>query len=195
MEPLLSGSLIEEAPMDRVDQIILAMVSRFEGTAYSDHPADRGGPTKFGITARVLGEYLGKPVTPDQVKAMTWQQALAIYRERYWFGANIDRLPEELQPVIFDMAVNHGPGTAVRLLQHALGDLGRPVIGDGRLGKITTGIAAGLIKHLGAKAVVDAICDCRRTYYAEIIAHDPSQRSFQHGWVNRCESYRLPAGG
>ncbi len=181
--------------MDRIDQIISAMIAKWEGTGYSDHPADRGGPTKFGITGRTLGEYLGKPVTPDQVKSMSWQQAVAIYRERYWFGANIDRLPEELQPVIFDMAVNHGPGTAVRLLQHALGDLGRPMIGDGRLGKITTGIAAGLIKQLGAKAVVDAICDRRRAYYADIIAHDPSQRAFQHGWLERCESYRLPAGG
>ena len=181
--------------MDRIDQIISAMIAKWEGTGYSDHPADRGGPTKFGITGRTLGEFLGKPVTPDQVKAMSWQQAVAIYRERYWFGANIDRLPEELLPVIFDMAVNHGPGTAVRLLQHALGDLGRPMIGDGRLGKITTGIAAGLIKQLGAKAVVDAICDRRRAYYADIIAHDPSQRAFRNGWLERCESYRLPAGG
>ena len=181
--------------MDRIDQIIYAMVAKWEGTGYSNNPADRGGPTKFGITARVLGEYLGKPVTPDQVKAMPWSQALAIYRERYWRGSNIDRLPEVLQPVIFDMAVNHGPGTAMRLLQHALGDLGRPVIGDGRLGKITTGITAGLLKDRGAKAIIDAICDRRRDYYQDIIAHDPSQRTFQHGWLERCESYRLPAGG
>ena len=180
--------------MDRIDQIIYAMVAKWEGTGYSNNPADRGGPTKYGITARVYSEYLGKPVTPDQVKAMPWQHALAIYRERYWRGTNIDRLPEALQPVIFDMAVNMGPGTAVRLLQHALGDLGRPMVGDGQIGKLTSSIAAGLVKDRGAKVVIDAICDRRREHYADIIAHDPSQGVFRHGWLNRCESYRLPAG-
>ena len=179
--------------MDRVDQIIFAMVARWEGTKYTNHPADRGGLTKFGITGRVLCEYLGKPVTADQVRTLSWATALAIYRERYWFGANIDRLSEELQPVIFDMAVNHGPGTAVRLLQGALGDLGRHIIGDGAIGKITSGAVASLVAERGAKAVIDAVCDRRRAYYQQIIAHDSSQELYRHGWLNRCESYRLPA--
>ena len=181
--------------MDRIDQLIYSMVARFEGTGYTNHPADRGGPTKYGICARVYAEWLGKPVTPDQVRAMPWAHALAIYRERFWRATNIDRLPEELQPVVFDMAVNHGPGTAVRLLQSAFGDLGRHLIGDGIIGKLTASTAAGLIKERGARAVIDAVCDRRRAYYAEIIAHDPSQRVFQHGWFDRCESYRVPAGG
>ena len=180
--------------MDRIDQIIYAMAARFEGSGYTNHPADRGGPTRWGITAKVYGEYLGKPVTPDQVKAMPWAHALIIYRERYWRGANIDRLPEALQPVIFDMAVNMGPGTAVRLLQHALGDLGRPIIGDGIIGKITAGIASRAVADLGAKRVVDAVCDQRREYYQHIITNDPSQSVFRNGWLSRCESYRLPAG-
>ncbi|MEI8395981.1 MAG: glycosyl hydrolase 108 family protein [Rhodospirillaceae bacterium] len=180
--------------MDRINQVILTMVSRFEGTTYSNDPADRGGPTRYGITQRTYGEYLGKPVTPDQVRTMPWAHALAIYRERYWRGANIDLLPEPLQPVIFDMAVNMGPGTAARLLQHALGDLGRPVIGDGRIGKITSGLAARAVADFGAKRVVDTICDRRRDYYQDIISHDPSQAAFRHSWLERCESYRLPVG-
>ena len=187
-------SYLRGAQMDRIDQIIYAMIARWEGSGYTNNPADRGGPTKFGVCARVYGEFLGKPVTPDQVKAMPWQHALAIYRERYWRGANIDRLPEALQPVIFDMAVNHGPGTAVRLLQHALGDLGRPIIGDGIIGIVTDGIATRAVADLGAKRVIDAVCDHRREYIQHIISSDPSQRVFYRGWLNRCESYRLPAG-
>ncbi|CAK0755839.1 hypothetical protein CCP2SC5_2150002 [Azospirillaceae bacterium] len=176
--------------MDRIDCIILAMISKWEG-GYSNHPSDRGGPTNWGITARVYGDYLGKPVTAEQVKAMPRTHALAIYRERYWCGAGIDLLPEALQPVVFDMAVNHGPGTAGRLLQHALGELGRPIIGDGIIGKITSGIAARAVGDFGAKKVIDAICDQRRAYYQSIIAHDGSQAVFRNGWLERCESYRL----
>ena len=180
--------------MDRIDQIIHSMVAKFEGTGYTNHPADRGGPTKYGITQRTYGEWLGKPVTPDQVKAMPWQHALAIYRERFWRGTNIDRLPEALQPVIFDMAVNHGPGAAVRLLQVALGDLGRHIIGDGVIGRVTSGAVAELVAGRGARAVIDAVCDRRRDYIQHIVANDPSQAVFRHGWLDRCESYRLPAG-
>jgi lysozyme family protein len=180
--------------MDRIEKIILAMINRWEGTKYENNPHDRGGPTKYGVTQKTLGDYLGKPATPDMVRVMPIGTAISIYRSMYWRAINLDRLPEELQPVIFDMAVNLGPGTAVRLLQHALGDLGRPVIGDGRLGPITTGVAAGLIKDRGAKRVIDAICDQRRAYYEHIIAEDPSQSVFRTGWLDRCESYRLPAG-
>ncbi len=180
--------------MDRVVQVIRTMIARWEG-GYSNHPADRGGPTNMGITQRVYGEWLGKPVTAEQVKAMPLAHALAIYRERYWLAANIDRLPEELQPVVFDMAVNHGPGTAVRLLQGALGDLGRHIISDGTIGKVTSGAAAALVAERGARAVVDVLCNRRRAFYQQLIAHDPSQEAFRKGWLARCESYRLPAGG
>ncbi|MEN9543910.1 MAG: hypothetical protein RLZZ598_743 [Pseudomonadota bacterium] len=176
--------------MDRIDSIISTMIDRWEG-GYSHHPADRGGPTKFGITAKTLADYLRRPVTAETVRALPRSQALAIYRERYWHGANIDRLSEPLQPVVFDMAVNLGPANAVRVLQQALGDLGHPIIGDGIIGKVTAGVAARALERHGARRVVDAICDRRRDYYTDLIARNPSQKVFRNGWFERCESYRL----
>ena len=180
--------------MDRVNSIISAMINKFEG-GFSNHPSDRGGPTNMGVTQKIYSEYLGKPATIDMVRSMPREHAMAIYRSRYWFGNNIDRLPEALQPVMFDMSVNMGPGTAVRLLQHALGDLGRPIIGDGIIGQITAGIAARAIADFGAKKVIDTLCDRRREYYQHIITSNPSQAAFKGGWYSRCESFRLPSGG
>jgi lysozyme family protein len=34
---------------------------------YVDHPADKGGPTNFGITQATLSRYLERVVTPDEV--------------------------------------------------------------------------------------------------------------------------------
>ena len=177
--------------MDRIDAIINAMVSRWEG-GYSDNKTDRGGPTNYGITILVYSEFLGKPATAAMVKAMPRSTAIAIYRSRYWLGVNIDRLPVELQPVVFDMAVNMGPGTGVRLLQMALLDLDRHVMVDGVIGLITSGTASRAIADLGAKRVIDALCDRRRDYYQHIITNDPSQVIYRRGWLTRCESYRLP---
>ena len=177
--------------MDRIDAIINAMISRWEG-GDSEHKSDRGGPTNHGITQKIYSDYLCKPATPDMVKAMPRSTALAIYRSRYWLNINIDRLPEALQPMVFDMAVNMGPGTGVRLLQQALLDLDRLVSVDGVIGPQTTSTAARAIADLGAKRVIDAVCDRRRDYYQQIIINDPSQVVFKKGWLVRGESYRLP---
>jgi len=55
------------AVMDRIDTIISTMIDRWEG-GYGNHPADRGGPTRFGITAKTLADYLRRPVTAESLK-------------------------------------------------------------------------------------------------------------------------------
>ena len=148
----------------------------------------------MGITQKTYSEYLGKPATVEMIRAMPREHALAIYRTHYWLDANIDRLPEVLQPVVFDMSVNMGPGTAVRLFQRALSNLGCSLICDGRIGPVTAGIAETAVADLGGKRVINTICDLRREYYTDIVTRDRSQFVFFGGWLNRCESYRTLVG-
>ncbi len=178
--------------MDRIDSIILTMVSKWEG-GFSNHPADRGGPTNHGITATVYSAFIGHQASEDEVRKMPLQIALAIYRSRYWRPINIDFLPELLQPIVFDTAVNMGPNTAIRLLQQGLSDLGYILKVDGIAGATTSKIAHSAVAKFGAKPVIDALLDLRRQRYLKIVANDPSQDAFLNGWLNRCESYRLPA--
>ncbi len=178
--------------MNRVECIINEVIERFEG-GYSNHPADRGGPTNMGITLATLSEYLGRPASVDEVRSLSRAQAVAIYRSRYWNAAKIDLLPLALQPVVFDTAVNMGPATAIRLLQRTLGDLGRRVPVDGVNGKVTSGVAERAVAELGAARVVNAFCDHRKRRYLDIIADDPTQDVFEGTWLRRCDSYRLSA--
>ncbi|MEI6987486.1 MAG: glycosyl hydrolase 108 family protein [Rhodospirillaceae bacterium] len=177
--------------MDRIDKIINDMIDHWEGVKYTNLPADRGGPTKFGITQKTLGEFTGAPASAAAVQSLDRTAAVTIYNTLYWDGPKIDLLPEELQPVVFDIAVNHGPGTAAHMLQDALNDLGQHVARDGHIGKITASLAAGLIKDRGANDVVNAVCDRRRKYYLDIIENDPTQEVHRHGWLRRCDSFRL----
>jgi len=178
--------------MNRIDSIINDMVERWEG-GFSNHPADRGGPTNLGITQAVFSDYLGRPASIEEVRLLSRATAIAIYRSRYWNAAKIDLLPEALQPLVFDLAVNMGPGTAIKLLQQTLGDLGRPVPVDGVIGKQTSGVTARAVADLGAAAVVNRLCDRRQQRYDQIVAKDPSQAVFALGWRRRCDGYRLPA--
>src|SRR5690554_3443373 len=78
-------------------------ILRREG-GYVNHPADRGGETNFGIS---------KKANPDvDVRNLTREQAVELYRSRYWDAAQVDSFPEHMRGAIFDAAVHHGPGTA-----------------------------------------------------------------------------------
>jgi hypothetical protein len=66
------------------------------------------------------------------IKALTLNQAKAIYRRDYWTAAGCDRAPEAVRFDLLDMAVNSGVGLAIRTLQRAVG-----VADDGMIGPAT----------------------------------------------------------
>jgi lysozyme family protein len=82
-----------------------------EGGLVND-PRDPGGLTKFGISQRSY---------PDlDIRALTRDDARAIYFRDFWQRVNADRLPDGVAFQLFDFAVNSGPETAVRYLQRAV---------------------------------------------------------------------------
>jgi hypothetical protein len=76
----------EHDPSHSLDKLIDDLISREGG--YSNHPADRGGPTKFGVTeavARAHG-YTGS------MALLPRGQAAAIYRRLYWVVPGFDQV-------------------------------------------------------------------------------------------------------
>ena len=81
---------------------------------YVNHPADRGGETKYGISANA---------NPDiDIKALTREGAKKLYKDRYWDKANISNLPENMRGPGFDAVVNHGVGGGLPMIAQAYGD-------------------------------------------------------------------------
>ena len=72
-----------------VDRMIEDVIRREGG--FVDHPADRGGPTKFGITQATLAGYCGHSVGAAEVAALNADQAKQIYRCDYYFAPHIDQ--------------------------------------------------------------------------------------------------------
>jgi lysozyme family protein len=98
----------------------LQHVLKYEG-GYVNHPLDPGGATNLGITKRTLERFRGARVSVADVKALTHEEAAAIYRQLYWEPARCDRLASGLDLAVFDAAVNQGVGRAARLLNQAAG--------------------------------------------------------------------------
>ena len=135
-----------------VDDLIDAVIAR-EGD-YVANSADRGGPTRFGITQAVARQqgYAG------DMRAMPQAEAVAIYRRLYWIRPQIDlislRAPA-LAAELFDTGVNMGPAVAIGFLQRALNALNRgasdypdvPI--DGQIGPKTLAALDGFLARRG----------------------------------------------
>jgi lysozyme family protein len=98
----------------------LKLILEHEG-GYVDHPLDPGGATNRGITRATLAGYRGRPVSKAEVLALSEAEASEIYRKLYWDAVRANELPAGVDLVVFDAAVNSGPGRAARWLQVALG--------------------------------------------------------------------------
>ncbi len=61
-------------------RIIDAILER-EGDTYTNHPKDRGGPTKYGITRATLSAWRGVSVTAKDVKALTEERSTRHLRQ------------------------------------------------------------------------------------------------------------------
>ncbi len=114
----------------------LIHILRSEG-GYVDHPLDPGGATNYGITHRTLASWRGvKSVTRKDVKNISTEEVVAIYKARYWDAVKADELPSGIDLAVFDAAVNKGPRRAVQLLQRAADASPDGVIGPKTLAAI-----------------------------------------------------------
>lgn len=135
---------------------------------YVNHPSDPGGETNWGITKRTaLAEgYTGA------MRAMTKEQARAIYKKAFWERYQCDRMPTAIAFQFFDAAVNHGFGNASRMLQRAVG-----VAPDGIIGKIT-------LAEINSHDLNDVLMklNAERLEFYSQLRNFPT---FGKGWVNR----------
>lgn len=165
-----------------IQEALEAILEREGG--YVDHPADKGGPTKFGVTLTTLAEWRKgwqKAISAEDVKALTIQEAKDIYRKAYIERPGFRSISDpRLFALIVDSAVNHGPDRATKFLQSALG-----VKPDGVFGPKTS---EALLNSNGWLAYKKAVA-ARARFYGRIISDNPSQAVFAAGWMNRLADF------
>lgn len=113
---------------------IMEHTFQWEG-GYVDHPQDPGGATNMGITFSVLREWRGQPITKQDVRNLTREEAIDIYKAKYWNKVWGDIMPSGLDLVMMDAGVNSGIFASIRWVQRALGNVNK----DGKLGPQTYG--------------------------------------------------------
>lgn len=158
------------------DQIIDAIIEREGG--FVDHPADTGGPTKFGVTAAALADWRGGTmVDATDVEQLSINEARDIYRARYLVKPGLDKVTDDtLRAILLDFAIHSGPAQAIKALQRSLN-----VAPDGVIGPQT--LLA--LPHLDARKVALRVMAHRVRFQGRLITDKPSQAAFAAGWANR----------
>ena len=172
-----------------VDSLIEGVIGREGG--YSNHPADRGGETMWGITIGVAREngYHGP------MKAMPRAVAKGIYLRRFvtkpGFGA-VMALSEPIAEELVDTGVNMGPTVPSLFLQQALnglnnrGKLYSDIVEDGDVGPATLNALRAYLKRRGAdgEAVMLKALNCLQgARYIELAGKRTANETFLYGWL------------
>lgn len=163
---------------------------RIEG-GYSNHPEDRGGKTRYGITEAVAR---GHGYT-GSMKDLPLDLAIRIYEKDYWDRCRCDDICALDLPLglrVFDMAVNMGPGGAGKVLQQELTLLNRrgkdypDLKVDGEIGPVTVAALSALLKkrgEAGHTVINRAVRNMQGSRYHYIAKDNESQEDFYFGWL------------
>lgn len=186
-----------------IDQLIDALLEREGG--YVNNPADKGGPTNFGITeavARAQG-YAGA------MQSLPREEAAEIYARLYWLRPRFDEVAKRSERVaaeLFDTGVNMGPAVAVTFLQRALTALNRngrdypDLVPDGRIGGATLAALDRFLELRGSSPPVGrgggdqpgtggetvllrAVEALQGERYIRLAELRPANEAFLYGWL------------
>jgi lysozyme family protein len=172
-----------------IDTLIDEVIGREGG--YANHPADRGGPTRWGVTeavARTHG-YRG------DMRNFPREDAVTIYRRLYWQRPGFDRVSEhapKLAAELFDTGVNMGTTVATAFLRRALNALNRgasdypDVAASGTLdAPLLAALATFLARRVpgGEAVLLKAVEALQGERYLDLAERRPANEAFLYGWL------------
>jgi lysozyme family protein len=172
-----------------VEALIDAVIGREGG--YSNHPADRGGATRWGITEAVARAHGFR----GDMRTLPRADAVSIYRRIYWIRPGFDRVGDvapDIAAELFDTGVNMGPAVAVSFLHRALNALNRGATDYADIApgvRIDNATIAALTTYLakrsphGEGVLLKAIEALQGERYLDLAERRPANEAFLYGWL------------
>jgi lysozyme family protein len=144
---------------------------------FVNNPKDPGGMTNLGVTAKTWSEFKGRPTSEKEMRNLDKDDVAPLYEKKYWDACKCDSLPSGIDYLVFDFAVNAGPGRAVKVLQKSLGLPEDGVIGPATLQTVDTTDKNELISRFS---------EAKKEYYESL----PTFPEFGKGWLERIDIVR-----
>lgn len=147
---------------------------------WSNHSADPGGMTNLGVTKRVWEQWVGRESNEKEMRNLTPAMVEPLYKRKYWDACKCDDLPEGLDYLVFDFAVNAGPGRSIKTLQTAVG-----ATPDGIIGPKTLAAVRAIDPH----ELIEKFSVAKTEFYESL----PTFPTFGRGWLNRVADVKVKA--
>jgi lysozyme family protein len=157
----------------------LKAILKHEG-GYVHHPRDPGGMTNLGVTKKVWEEWVGHPVGEKEMRALTPGTVAPMYKKKYWDAVKADELPTGLDYLMFDFAINAGPGRAAKTMQKAIGTTPDGAIGPKTMAALKAADPADLIAKFSME---------KELFYKAL----PTFATFGKGWLRRVDEAKSHA--
>ena len=149
----------------------LRAILKHEG-GFVNHPKDPGGMTNLGVTKKVWEKWVGHAVDEKAMRALTPEVVGPMYKKKYWDAVKADDLPDGLDYLMFDFAINAGPSRAVKTLQKTIG-----ATPDGAIGPKTM----QALKDTDKYELVERFSTEKEAFYRSL----PTFAVFGKGWLRR----------
>lgn len=160
-------------------ELLKPFILRWEG-GFVDDPLDRGGATNKGITIGTFRNFYGKDATVEQLKNITDEQWLHIFKCGFWDKWKADDINNQsIANIVVDWAWGSGTVTSIKQVQKILGVAADGIVGNDTLTAINTA---------DQRTLFDKIHSKRIEFVENIVKRNPSQARFLKGWKNRINS-------
>lgn len=148
--------------------------------------SDNGGCTRFGLCAKWHPALAAAGFfTPQIPRDKALLMAEDTYQKEYAPALRLTALRSDaVACAVLSFAVVDGTGSALRLLRQSLDSLGCSLPVSAAAEDDATFAAENAAED---SALVPALVKAQEQRCAEIVAHDPSQRKWLHGWFNRAD--------
>jgi lysozyme family protein len=154
---------------------------RHEG-GWSFHRDDPGGATNYGITFATAQRH--GITTIEGLRDITRAKVADIYRKDYWRFDGVKC--QAVAAKVFDMCVNMGLATGVKLAQRALNErLDAGLAEDGVFGPRTLD---AMNRSHSPTMLLAKLCILCEEHYRGIVKRRPNMKVFLNGWLRRAWS-------
>lgn len=147
---------------------------------FSNDPRDSGGATNKGVTLKTFRQFFGHEKTVKDLRKITDEQWLHIFRTGYWERWRADEIGDQS---VAEMLVDWVWCSGVHGIKNPQRVLG--VTADGIVGPLTIG---AVNRHPSQKQLFELLKRSRLDFIDRICRSDPRKECFRRGWTNRIDA-------
>lgn len=164
-------------------ELLKPFILKWEG-GFANDPFDKGGATNKGITIGTFRQFYGKDATVEQLKRITDEQWLHVFKAGYWDRWQADRISNQaVANILVDWVWASGVN-GIKIPQRVLGVADDGIVGEKTLAALNAQNPAEFFAkiHAGRIKFVD-----------DIVRRNPTQARFIKGWKNRINDIKFTA--